>query len=114
MKNKIIKYLSIMVILFTCFFYCIKKNEIKADSGWDSSYDSGGSWDSDSSWDSGSSWDWDSSSGSYHSSGSIGGISFIIFVVIVVVFILIVNKGNNPKTYTSSTVNTSLNFDSVS
>ena len=120
MKNKIIKYLSIMVILFTCFFYCIKQNEIKADSGWDSSYDSGGSWDSgsswdsDSSWDSGSSWDWDSSSGSYHSSGSSGGISFIIFVVIVVVFILIVNKGNNHKTYTSSTVNTSLNFDSVS
>ena len=28
-----------------------------ADSGWDSDYDSGGSWDSGSDWDSSSSWD---------------------------------------------------------
>lgn len=120
MKNKIIKYLSIMIILFTCFFYCIKQNEIKADSGWDSSYDSGGSWSGGSSWDSGGydwdsgSYDWDSGSSNYHSSGnsSSGFVMFIIFFIIVIVVLnsLKSNKSNT-KTYYSAPP---LNFNSVS
>ena len=54
-----------------------------ADSGWDSDYDSGGSWDSGSDWDSSSSW----SSGGSSISGSGGGIS-LVAVIIVVVMVL--------------------------
>ncbi len=116
MKNKIIKYLSIMIILFTCFIYCIKQNEIKADSGWDTSYDSGDSWSSgSSSWDSGSSsWDLDSSSNSYHSSSSSSEGSFGIFFIFFVIVIIVILFSKKSTNYTSSRVNTSLNFDSIS
>ncbi len=117
MKNKIIKYLSVMIILFTCFIYCIRQNEIKADSGWDSSYDSGGSWDSGSSgWDSGSSsWDWGSSSDSYDSSrsSSSSGGSFVAFIIFVIMIILI-RSSNKTKIHISSNADIPLNFDSVS
>ena len=65
MKNKV-KYLLVALLLSISMLF--NMNYIKADSGFDSSYDSGGSWDSGSSWDSSSSWDY--SSGSYGSSGS--------------------------------------------
>lgn len=108
MKKKS-KYILIMLCVFALVFSI--KIPTKADSGWDYSYDSGGSWDSGgSSWDSGSDWG-SSSGGSYGSSyGSSGGelgmgdaIIIIIFIVIVVISILsqtkkIKNSANRPKT----------------
>ena len=69
MLNK--KFWLLTFLIFTIVassFLCLET--INADSGWDSSYDSGGSSDFDSSWDSGSSWDGYSSGGSYSSSTS--------------------------------------------
>lgn len=104
MDNKFIKYLCVILLSITLFFVSIKGlNNIKADSGWDSSYDSGSSWDSSSSWDSGSSWDndydydYDSGSGSSGSSCTTEEcrretliIMFVIFALTFGVPILIV------------------------
>ena len=74
MKNKIEKVIAVVVILLISIFCLNTYVNVKADSGWDTDYDSGGSWDSDSSWDtdydSGSSWDSDSSGGGYSSGSS--------------------------------------------
>lgn len=64
----------------------------KAESGWDSDYDSGGSWDSDSSWDSGGSWDYDSSSGSYSVSGD---FSVIVFIIVIIILSIVITYANN-------------------
>ena len=66
-----------LLILILCLFLVgvfattYRISTVGADSGFDTSYDSGSSWDSSSSWDSGSSWDSSSdySSDSYSSSG---------------------------------------------
>lgn len=69
MKNKFLKISLMLVFLSTILIFSNNYmiQNVEADSGWDTSYDSGGSWDSGSSWDSSSSWS--SSSGSSHSSG---------------------------------------------
>ncbi len=55
--KKIVKISLVIVLLISITFLSFKYiDNIKADSGWDSSYDSGGSWDSGSDWG-GSSWD---------------------------------------------------------
>ena len=55
--KKIIKISLVIVLLVSITLLSFKYIEnIEADSGWDSSYDSGGSWDSGSDWG-GSSWD---------------------------------------------------------
>lgn len=81
---------------------------VKADSGWDSSYDSGGSWDSggwDSGWDSDSSW---SSGSSHSSSGSYSdgdGFAFMIIfavVVIIIIYFSINNRGGKGGSSSSS------------
>lgn len=88
--NKKIILLLILLIFCSCLIY------VKADSGWDSSYDLGG-WDSGS-WDSdfgGSSWDNDSWGGSsYSSSHSVFGIiqSFIVFIVLLYVVFKYIQK----------------------
>lgn len=105
MKKKINKIL-ISVLLLTVSFGLIYM-PVKADSGWDSDYDSGG-WDSGSDWDSGSSWDsdWDYDSGTFWSGGSYsssfdgeGNIiaSVIIVIIIVIVILSITNKNNRNK-----------------
>ena len=69
-KNKIL----IIVILLTSIFCLNNYVNVKADSGWDTDYDSGSSWDSSSDWDSDS--DWDSSSNfddDYSSESGSGG-----------------------------------------
>ena len=92
MIDKIKKYLKFLFIVLAICLPLMLIPVVKADSGWDSDYDSGGSWDSDwdsgsswdSDWDSGSSWssddDWDSDGSS--SSGGMGIIGFLIFVSI--------------------------------
>lgn len=90
MKKRII----FSILLIFSFLIIIFPIVTKADSGWDSSYDSGG-WDSGSSWDSGGSWssgsDWNSG---YHSSSSSSylinsPIATIIFFIIIFVWAII-------------------------
>lgn len=67
----------------------------KADSGWDSSYDSGGSWSGGSSWDSGSSYDYGSSYGSgssFNSSSSPASISIGVLLLVVIIVISIISS----------------------
>ena len=84
---------------------------IKADSGWDSSYDSGGSWSGGDSWSGGGSWSggdsWSSGgSRSYSSSGgSLTGIDALIvigFFVALIVVAYIANGKNYNKRYFGS------------
>jgi len=95
MKKKI--FLSILLIIS---MFGIVLVPIKADSGWDSSYDSGGSWDSGGSDWGGSSWDSDydySYSGSY-SSGSIGeSIIIFIYVGIIIISIIYISSKSHIK-----------------
>ena len=97
MKNKI-KKLILSIFLLALSFNTIYI-PVKADSGWDSDYDSG-SWDSD--WDSGSSWDSDydyNSSWSGGSSGSYSGdsdpIATIILIIIIIIVIYSATNNNN-------------------
>lgn len=116
--KKISVVLSVIVVIFGIFVTLNKVDvmKVKADSGFDSSYDSGSSWDSGSSYDSGSSWgdssDWGSSSGSY--SGSHGGSlsSLLTFIVIIVVVIIIIRNSKNPN-YIGNNNNISNSFTDV-
>ena len=82
---------------------------IKADSGWDTSYDSGGSWDSGSDWSSGSDWDssssWDSdSSGSSSSEIYISNDNFypLAFFIVFAVMLFIIVRSNSLTKNTKS------------
>ena len=102
-KNKtwIFLILIIPVLLIT-----ISTQKVKADSGFDTSYDSGGS-----SWDSSSSSDWDS--GDYSSSG---GGSFIGLVVFTVIFIIAIKSALDKSKATNvhpSMVGSSLSDDEI-
>ena len=108
MKNKI-KKIIICISLITISFGLLYI-PVKADSGWDSSYDSGG-WDSGSDWDSGSSWDNDYDYGSSWSGGSYsGGGSYngdgswltAVFVVIIIIVIVSSITNNNNRNKPSS------------
>lgn len=86
--NKL-KKVTIYLILFLTLVVganTIKITKVDADSGFDSSYDSGGSsWGGSSdSWDSSSSWD-----SSDSSSGSGEPVSFTSFMIVVVIFIVV-------------------------
>lgn len=93
---------------------------VQADSGWDSDYDSGGSWDSDSSWDSGSDWGSSSSwsSGGSSISGSDGGFSLVAVIIVVVIIVIAVSKNNKNggnKGGGSSNISNSINgFNNIS
>lgn len=96
--KKIIKISLVIVILVSITLLSFKYIEsIKADSGWDSSYDSGGSWDSgsdwgDSSWDNDYDYDYDYDSDYSGGSGSSGsscdttGCKVGAFVAVLIVF----------------------------
>ena len=79
-KNIFIKI--ILVLLFSLFSL---NYVIKADSGWDSDYDSG--WDSGSDWGSDSDWGSSSYDGSYSGSSEGGGFITLIFIVIIIIVI---------------------------
>ena len=97
MKNKKIVYL--LLVLFIGLFCTIGIIKVNADSGWDSSYDSGGGSDyGGSDW---SSSDWDSgSSGSSYSGNGNSSPASIIFAVIVfaVIFFIIYTKSKSTNT----------------
>lgn len=100
MKKKINKILISILLLIVSFGLIYMP--VKADSGWDSDYDSGG-WDSGSSWD--SDWDYDpgsSWSGGSYSSGSYSGsgsplAAVITAIVIIIIIFSITNKNNRNK-----------------
>lgn len=100
MKKKFLIFLVTLGMIFSSV------SMVRADSGWDSSYDSGGSWDSggwDSGWDSGSSWSSSSSSSGGYSDGS--GVGFLVVfavVVIIIIYCSINNRGGKGGSGSSS------------
>lgn len=114
MKKKFLIFLVSIGLIFSGV------SLVRADSGWDSSYDSGGGgWSSGgSSWSGGSSsWDsgWSSggSSGSHSNSYSDGGdISFLIFFVIVIIIIIYCSI-NGGKGGSSSSSNRADNYPEI-
>ena len=88
-KHKIINIGLILLIIISAAIITFK---VGADSGWDTSYDSGSSWSSSSSWDSGSSWDSSGTGGfMYNLSPDERNlflfIFFLIFAIPIVIFI---------------------------
>lgn len=119
--NKYYK-LSILLIIaifigVTYFNYITPK--VKADSGFDGSYDGGSSWDSGGSdWGGGSSWDSDSSFGG--SGGSVGPLGFIgsvfalvTFLFIFTLFIMMTGKGAKKFSHSNTNGNYSSNRNQV-
>lgn len=109
MKKKFIVFLIVIGMLFSGV------NLVKADSGWDSSYDSGGGWDSggwdsggwDSDWDSGGGWSSSSSDGSYSDGDGFAFMIIFAVVVIIIIYFSINNRGG--KGGSSSSSNNSFN-----
>lgn len=90
-ENRKVIVISLLLIILSSIF-CLKM--VSADSGWDYSYDSGGSWDSGSSWSSDS---WDYYSDDYSSSnGSINDLIIIVIIFIIIfIFLYAINKNSN-------------------
>lgn len=89
MKKIIKKFLILLLVIIP--FLCLAP--VKADSGWDSDYDSGGSWDSGGSdWGSSNDWDYSSSSSSSSSSGEGSIFSLIFFLIVFTVVIVYISK----------------------
>ena len=98
------KYILIAIIVLLIGFFTFNYINVKADSGWDSDYDSG--WDSGSDWDSSSDWGSDYS----YSGGGGGGGSFIGFVIAVIIIIIVINIAkNNPQALERSQGNANFN-----
>lgn len=80
--KKILAFISLVLVICSLMSF----GYVKADSGWDSSYDAGGSWDSGSSWDS-------DYSGGYYSGTTFytddDGLGYII-IIIIIIFIIVV------------------------
>ena len=103
---------NILFILLAIALFISQLSYVKADSGWDSSYDSGSSssssWSSsDSGW-SGSSWS------SSSSSSSDDGIGIIPAIIIIIVIIIIASKSKNNTSSTTTSNNTSVPSSTVS
>ena len=107
MKKKFIVFLTVIGMLFSGV------NLVKADSGWDSSYDSGGGWDSggwdsggwDSDWDSGGSWSSSSSDGSYSDGDGFAFMIIFAVVVIIIIYFSINNRGGKGGSGSTSNFN---------
>lgn len=117
MKKKLLTFILLLTLSFGLIYM-----PVKADSGWDYDYDSGG-WDSGSDWDSdwdsdydyGSSWGSSSSSSGHYSSGDSNWVSAIIIAIIIIVIIYnITNKNNRNRPNSSRKVKeTSNNYQDV-
>lgn len=91
------KFKSLICILL-CAFAILTTLNVKADSGWDSSYDSGGSsWSSSDSWSSSSDY-----SSSYSGEADAGDIIFIVLAIFIFAIIIIAFGSKGAKTSTSS------------
>lgn len=91
------KFKSLICILL-CAFAILTTLNVKADSGWDSSYDSGGSsWSSSDSWSSSSDY-----SSSYSGDVDGGDVVFLVLAIFVFAIIIIAFGSKGTKTSTSS------------
>ena len=91
MKKKILKFLFIFLLCFGLIYTKIEL--VKADSGWDYDYDSGGSdWDSGSSWD----YDYDGSSGTYYYGDF--DFDYVIVIIFIIISVIIVINSTKNKT----------------
>lgn len=103
MKKKFIVFLTVIGMLFSGV------NLVKADSGWDSSYDSGGGWDSggwdSGGWDSGGSWSSSSSGGSYSDGDGFAFMIIFAVVVIIIIYFSINNRGGKGGSGSTSNFN---------
>ena len=104
LKWILLSFLIVCGLTFTTF-------KLRADSGWDSDWDSGSSWDSGSDWGS-SSWDYDYSGSSSSSDGG-GFITLIIIVVIIIYVIYTSNKGANNKAPTNTNIYPTLTQEDI-
>lgn len=100
MKSKFLKIAVALLCVSSviCVANFVTVRNVKADSGWDSDYDSGGSdWGSDSDWDSdwSSDSDWDSSDSSSSDGTFFSSLfSLYIFICFIVVFGILIPKLN--------------------
>ena len=103
MKKKFLIFIVAIGLLFSGV------SMARADSGWDSSYDSGGSCDSggswDSGWDSGSSWSSRSSGGSYSDGDGFAFMIIFAVVVIIIIYFSINNRGGKGGSGSTSNFN---------
>ena len=82
MKKSIV-FIILGLVVLGIFLNVINISPVGADSGFDTSYDSGGS-----DWDSGSSWDSDSGGGSGDGDPRVAGLMFISLGAVVVYYVL--------------------------
>ncbi len=118
-KNWLLLLIGIVgIVVISSVSFGFNFNNLRADSGWDSSYDSGGgssSWDSGgSSWSSGDSWSssdsWSSGGGSY--SGSAGSaIATLVFWVIIIIIIIAISNSKSKSTNSNNTKNLNMYAD---
>ena len=103
MKKKFLIFIVAIGLLFSGV------SMARADSGWDSSYDSGGGWDSggswDSGWDSGGSWSSSSSGGSYSDGDGFAFMIIFAVVVIIIIYFSINNRGGKGGSGSTSNFN---------
>lgn len=103
MKKKFLIFIVAIGLLFSGV------SMARADSGWDSSYDSGGGWDSggswDSGWDSGGSWSSSSSDGSYSDGDGFAFMIIFAVVVIIIIYFSINNRGGKGGSGSTSNFN---------
>lgn len=92
--NKKVKYfLGVLCTLLFGALFLLNLDNIKADSGWDVDFDTGGSDWGGSSWSS-SDWDSDYSHSGSSSSGSFSSFGFVVFIIIVVIIIYYLKYNN--------------------
>lgn len=95
---------NILFVLLALALFITQLSYVKADSGWDSSYDSGSS---DSSWSSSDSgWSSSGSGWSSSSSSSDGDFGIIPAIIIIVIIIIIVSKSKSSGSATISNIST--------
>ena len=101
--KKIEKIKKLLIGVFIIIGICLTTVSLKADSGWDSDWDSGSSWDSGSDWGS-SSWDSDWGSSSYSSSSGEGSgiVGFIAFLIIMAVIIYVLRNSTKNSNGTNN------------
>lgn len=110
--KKIIKALvGLSLVTLLAIVVLNNVSTIKADSGWDTDYDSGGSWDSGSDWG-GSSWDSGSDFNDHSSTDSMSSVDIsqdefftFLFLIIIIMFIAIISINVKHKKIASKDTN---------
>ncbi len=106
----------IAIFAVSAYIYGVNFSSVRADSGWDSSYDGGGgggSWSSSSSssdWSS-SSWSSSSHSSSGSSSSEADGLTIVVFFIIIVILIIFFSSRSKAQNGGSATKNDVMRAD---